>query len=356
MTQFNYDQFQQELDEIKFSTLEKVGTQDANHIRRVIRQQRFCSWGGRILLMMGLIHPALWVVGIILLSIAKILENMEIAHNVMHGQYDWMNDKYINSKAYEWDIACDGASWNRIHNFEHHTYTNVIGKDRDFGYGLLRLSDDFKWRVKNLWQFITYINLSVLFQWGISYHELAGERVFIGKKKEDRDQRVPHSELKQRFFSKGARQLIKDYVIFPLIAGPLFLWVIVGNLIANLIRNLWTSTVIFCGHFTEHVHTFTQESIENESQGQWYYRQALGSSNIKGGKLFHLMTGHLSFQIEHHLFPDMPSSRYQEVAPKVEAVFKKYNLHYNTGSFGKQYLSVLARILRYSLPTKKAAA
>lgn len=350
MTQMNYEQFAQELDAIKQNTMAKVGKKDADYIRRVIRWQRYCGWTGRLMLLTGLIHPALWVVGVLLLATSKILDNMEIGHNVMHGQYDWMNDKHINSQSYEWDIACDGKSWNRVHNFEHHTYTNVIGKDRDFGYGLLRLSSDFKWRVKNLWQFITYINLSLLFQWGIAYHELAAERVFFGKKKDGRDQRVPHSELKHRFFSKASRQIIKDYVFFPLIAGPLFLWVLVGNLIANLLRNLWTSTIIFCGHFTEHVHTFTEASIENENRGQWYYRQALGSSNIQGGKGFHLMTGHLSFQIEHHLFPDLPSSRYQEVAPQVQAVFKKYQLQYNTGSFLTQYSGVLKRIFKYSLP------
>jgi len=350
MRPFDYESFGKELDELKQQTLAKVGSQDANHIRRIIRWQRYCSWSGRLMLFTGLIHPFLWGVGVLLLGTAKILDNMEIGHNVMHGQYDWMNDKHINSRSYEWDIACDGESWNRIHNFEHHTYTNVIGKDRDFGYGLLRLSNDFTWRVKNLWQFITYINLSVLFEWGISYHELAAERVFIGKKKDDRQQRVSHTVLKQRFFSKGARQLIKDYVIFPVLAGPLFLWVIVGNLLANLMRNLWTSTIIFCGHFTEHVHTFSADSIVGETSGQWYYRQALGSSNIEGGKAFHIMTGHLSFQIEHHLFPDLPSSRYQELAPQVQAIFNKYRLPYHTGSFLTQYSSVLRRIFRYSLP------
>lgn len=266
MKTINFEQLEKELNAIKMDTLGKVGQQDADYIRAVVRKQRVCEWSGRILLMLGFIVPLLWVVGVLLLALAKILDNMEIGHNVMHGQYDWMNDKQLNSQNYEWDIACDGQSWHRVHNFEHHTYTNIIGKDRDFGYGLLRLSDDFKWRLKNTWQFITYLNLSVLFQWGVSYHELAGERVFIGKKKPHRDGAVLHSTLKQRFFSKGARQLIKDYVIFPLLAGPLFLWVLAGNLVANLIRNLWTSTIIFCGHFTEQTETFKEQDCVNESQ------------------------------------------------------------------------------------------
>lgn len=348
--QMDFQLLGNQLDEIKRETMAKVGQEDADYIRRIIVMQRVFEWSGRILLVLGFITPWLWLVGVLSLAIGKILDNMEIGHNVMHGQYDWMNDKYINSKSYEWDIACDGKSWNRVHNYEHHTYTNIIGKDRDFGYGLLRLSNDFKWRVKNLWQFSTYIVLSVLFEWGIAYHELAAERVFFGKKKHGRSSKVSHQELKKRFFSKGARQIVKDYLLFPLLAGPFFLWVLVGNFAANLLRNLWTSTIIFCGHFTGDVQTFTEQECENETRGHWYYRQALGSSNLTGKNWFHVMTGHLSFQIEHHLFPDMPAKRYREIAPKVREVLNSHGIHYNTGSFLKQYCSVVKRILRYSLP------
>ena len=350
VNQPNYVLLGEQLDQLKAETMAKVGQEDADHIRKMIVIHRVFEWSGRILLMLGFINPILWLVGVFSLALAKILDNMEIGHNVMHGQYDWMNDKQINSKAYEWDIACDGSSWNRVHNYEHHTYTNIIGKDRDFGYGLLRLSNDFRWRVKNLWQFATYIVLSVMFQWGIAYHELAAERVFFGKKNDARKSKVSAKQLKRKFFSKGAKQLVKDYLLFPLLAGPFFLWVFAGNFFANLIRNLWTSTIIFCGHFTGDVKTFSEQECENETKGQWYYRQALGSSNLKGGNLFHILTGHLSFQIEHHLFPDMPAKRYREVAPKVQMIFAQHSIHYNTGSFIRQYSSVLKRIFRYSLP------
>jgi fatty acid desaturase len=349
-TNIDFTALAADLDQLKAATLAKVGQQDADHIRRVIRWQRLLEISGRVLLMLGFIQPVLWLFGVLALTLSKILDNMEIGHNVMHGQYDWMNDPNINSKNFEWDIACDGQSWKRVHNYEHHTYTNIVGKDRDFGYGLLRLSDDFKWRVNNLWQFFTYIYLSLLFQWGIAYHELAAERVFLGKKKACRDYKVSPKQLKQRFFSKGGKAILKDYVIFPLLAGPLFLWVLSGNLLANLLRNVWTSTVIFCGHFTGDVETFNPKDCENETQGQWYYRQALGSANIEGGRLFHVLTGHLSCQVEHHLFPDMPSSRYQEVAPQVRAIFARHGLPYNSGRFSHQYGSVAKRILRYSLP------
>ena len=347
-----YDQLQIELDNLRQQHLDQLGQKDADYIRRIILIQRIAEITARIFLVLGFLHFTFWIVGVLLLALAKIIDNMEIGHNVLHGQYDWMNDPEINSRNYEWDIACDSASWKRTHNFEHHTYTNIIGKDRDFGYGLLRLSDDVSWRKKNLWQFLTYLNLSLFFEWGIAYHEMAAERVFIGKKKAGRSQQVSDSELKRKFFGKAFRQIFKDYLFFPLIAGPQFVPVLIGNLLANFIRNLWTSTIIFCGHFTEEVSTFSQQECENESKGQWYHRQMLGSSNLTGPRWFHILTGHLSCQIEHHLFPDIPARRYVEIAKQVQKIANKYEIPYNSGSFFKQYGTVIKRVLTYSFPNK----
>lgn len=345
-----FSALEQELDSLKQQVQQQLGDADARYIRRVLLVQRLSALSGRVLMVLGFITPWLWLIGVLLLALAKILDNMEIGHNALHGQYDWLNDPVLHSRRYEWDIACDAGSWQRTHNFEHHTYTNIIGKDRDFGYGLLRLSNDFRWRLRNLWQGGTYLLLSMLFQWGVSYHELAAQRVFAGNKKADRHSQISDSELKRAFFSKGARQLLKDYLFFPLIAGPMWLWVLSGNLLANLLRNLWTSTVIFCGHFTKEVHTFTVAQCENESRGQWYYRQMLGSSNFTGPTWLHILTGHLSCQIEHHLFPDIPARHYPAMAQQVQAIAEKYGISYNTGSFLSQYSSVFWRIMRYSLP------
>ena len=346
------DAFAKDLDQIRSDALAKVGEADANYIRKVIRFQRTCEIVGRITMVLGFLSPVWWVLGVLSLALSKILDNMEIGHNVMHGQYDWMNDPNIQSKTFEWDNACDADSWRRYHNHEHHTYTNIIGKDRDFGYGLLRLSDDIRWKPKNLYQFFAYLNLSVFFQWGVAYHEVAAERIFIGKRKKVSKLPITRKELRNAFFKKGARQIFKDYVFFPLISGPMFLPVLLGNFVANILRNLWTSTIIFCGHFTEDIHTFKMSECENETRGQWYYRQILGSSNLQGPRWFHILTGHLSCQVEHHLFPDVPSYRYLAVADEVEKVCKKYDIPYNTGSFFKQYATVVKRVLKYSFPSK----
>ena len=350
------EQFAHDLNSIRSETMAKVGQKDANYIRKVIRVQRFSEIGGRISLVLGFISPIWWVAGVLLLALAKILDNMEIGHNVMHGQYDWMNDPNINGRKFEWDHAADADSWRRYHNHEHHTYTNIIGKDRDFGYGLLRLSDDTRWRRKNLWQIITYFNLSVMFEMGVAYHEVAGERIFMGKRRKTSSLPITRKELRNAFFSKAGRQFFKDYVFFPLLCFPMFLPVLAGNFLANILRNLWTSTVIFCGHFTEDVHTFKMEDCKNETQGEWYYRQILGSSNFEGSRWLHILSGHLSCQVEHHLFPDVPAYHYLEMSKQVQAVCKKYGIPYNTGSFGRQYVTVVKRVLKHSLPPKTQAA
>ena len=97
----NYELLAAQLDEIKADIKQKVGAEDAAYIRRIIFIQRICEWSGRILLMLGFLQPLLWVAGVLSLATAKILDNMEIGHNVMHGQYDWMNDPTLNSQTYE---------------------------------------------------------------------------------------------------------------------------------------------------------------------------------------------------------------------------------------------------------------
>lgn len=152
-------------------------------------------------------------------------------------------------------------------------------------------------------------------------------------------------------FKKTWRQVLKDYIVFPLLAGPFFLPVLLGNIVANLMRNVWAFLIIFCGHFTEGAEMFTEAECENETKGEWYIRQLLGSSNLEGGKLFHIMSGNLSHQIEHHMFPDIPAHRYAEMGVEVRAICEQYGLPYNTGSLSRQFGTVVKRIFRLSLPS-----
>ncbi len=348
LTNEQLDELGKEMDQIRDDVLNDLGKRDADYIRNIIRIQRGFEIAGRVMIHFSL-TPVGFGLGSMSLGIAKIIENMEIGHNVLHGQYDWMNDPNINSQSYEWDTVCDAQSWKRTHNYEHHTYTNIIGKDRDYGYAALRLSDDTEWHP--LWRLNMFYlaALSFFFQWGVGLHEMEFEKV--------RSKEVPLKDklpMLKDFAKKSSRQLFKDYVFFPALAGPFFWKVAAGNFLANAIRNLWASSIIFCGHFTEGAQTFTEEECENESKGHWYFRQLLGSSNFTGGRWLHILSGHLSYQIEHHLFPDIPAHRYAEMSPQVQALCEKYGLPYNSGSFLGQYKTVLQRVWKFSKPPKLA--
>ncbi len=344
----------EELDAIRAEVVASRGARDAAYIRKVIDTQRKLELGSRAVLLFSLFPPA-WFVGTAGLSLAKILENMEIGHNVMHGQWDWMRDPKIHSTTWEWDNASPADQWKHSHNELHHTYTNVIGKDNDLGYGIMRVDEDQRWHPiylgQPLWNFLN----ACFFEYGIAAYDLE-----LGKNLKKGTTKSPDFKQRGRQTLRKIRgQITKDYIVHPLLSGPSALHTLTANMTANLVRNLWTHSVIMCGHFPEGVETFERKSIVGETRGEWYLRQMLGAANISGGRLMHIMTGNLSYQIEHHLFPDLPSNRYQEIAPQIEALFQRYRLTYTTGPLPKQVASAWKKVIRLSLPNdfvgKKAA-
>ena len=337
--------FGQELDAIRARVVADLGERDADYINKVIRAQRGLEVAGRALLFLGFLPPA-WIGGTAALSLSKILDNMEIGHNVMHGQYDGMKDPRFNGKTFEWDTACPGDQWRHSHNYMHHTHTNIVGKDRDIGYGILRMSEEERWHPYYLGNPLYAALLAVFFQYGVALHDLEAERLAAGE-----TTLAEKRGMLGDIWRKVRGQTLKDYVLFPLLSGPSLPFVLAGDASANLARNLWSFTIIFCGHFPDGTQQFTEEQAENETRGEWYYRQLLGSANLTGGKLFHILAGNLSFQIEHHLFPDLPAHRYAEISTEVSEITERYRIPYNTGSLPRQFGSVVRKIGKLALPS-----
>jgi linoleoyl-CoA desaturase len=343
-TESDIEEFGRELDQIRDEVIASRGERDSRYIRRVITVQRGLEVGGRMALFGSVLPPA-WLVGTAMLATAKILENMEIGHNVLHGQWDWMRDPEIHSTTWEWDLASPAEQWKHAHNYVHHTYTNVLGKDRDIGFSAMRVSPEQPWHPIYLAQPFYNAVLAVFFEWGIAVYDTELERAWRGEK----SWRETVRQLRG-VWRKARGQIVKDYVAFPLLAGPACVPVLLGNFTANVARNIWAHTIIFCGHIPHGTEVFTQEQTEGETRGQWYWRQLLGSANIDGGPLLHIMSGNLSFQIEHHLFPDLPSNRYAEVTLRVRALCERFGLAYTTGSLTRQTARVWKRIFRLALP------
>ncbi len=402
-------EFDQLHDEVKAD----LGDRDARYIRGVIGLQRRLALFGRLLLLGSRYRP-LWGLGTVTLSLAKILENMEIGHNVLHGQWDWMNDPVINSASWDWDTASTAEAWKHSHNYVHHTYTNIRGKDKDLGYEIMRIDPHQKWHPVYLLQPIYNVLLMLAFEYGVAFHDLDLDAVRAG----DKSHKQVLKDLKGITY-KLRLQITKDYVAWPLISGLVMLGIdsalaaagveleavepkpesrrdraarrarrtlrrarrnapvvggkrefvrqlvarkafrepfrrtLLANFAANVIRNIWAHSIIFCGHFPDQTYTFSQDETKDESPGARYVRQLVGAANIEGGPLFHVMSGNLGYQVEHHLYPDMPSTRYGEIAPKVREICQRYELPYNTGPLHKQLGMVHRTIARLAFPGGK---
>jgi fatty acid desaturase len=383
--------FQELHDEVKAD----LGANDAAYIRGIIGLQRRLALLGRALLFGSRNRPA-WIAGTATLGMAKILENMEIGHNVLHGQWDWMNDPVINSVAWDWDTASTAEAWRHSHNYIHHTYTNIRGKDKDLGYEIMRIDPHQAWHPVYLLQPLYNALLMLAFEWGVAFHDLDLDAVRSGEK----GQKEVLKDLKG-IAGKARTQIVKDYVAWPLLSGLIgvgvdtaiaasgrnskksrrqklkaklsrdpkqniiqeliarksfrepFKATVKANFTANIVRNLWSHAIIFCGHFPDQTYTFSQKETAEETQGQKYIRQLIGAANIEGGPMFHIISGNLGYQVEHHLFPDMPSTRYGEIAPRVREICKEYELPYNTGPFFKQWGMVNRTIVRLAFPGGK---
>lgn len=334
------------IEAVRREIMDSLNEKDAQYIYKIRNFVRYSEIASRGLLMFAGWLPPVWLLGTGLLGISKIVENMELGHNVMHGQFDWLNDPALNGANYDWDTIAAGDDWKYTHNYIHHTYTNIVGMDHDVGYGLIRVSESQPWELRFLFNIPLAAQLMLFFEWYVGIQNLHLEDIFAYKTKSWRD--VWNESAKVRM--KMKRQVLKDYVFFPIIAGPNAIPVFAGNAAANVIRSLWASAVIFNGHFTEDAETFEMDNTENESRAEWYLRQIRGSSNFSGTAWLHILSGNLSHQIEHHLFPDMPANRYAEAAPKIKALCAEYGIRYNEASFIKQFASVWVRLAECSLP------
>src|SRR3954454_17168292 len=277
-----------EFDELHEQVKSDLGERDAAYIRGIISLQRRLARLGRVILL-GSRFRAPWVVGASTLGVAKILENMEIGHNVLHGQWDWMNDPVINSQTWDWDTASTAQSWKHSHNYIHHTYTNIRGKDKDLGYEIMRIDPHQKWHPVYLAQPFYNALLMAFFEWGVAFHDLDIDAIRAGEKSQ---KEVLH-DLKGMGV-KARSQIVKDYIAYPTIStllmayadrnlhkqpepdhgrvrrvadrvwrrrpqrsehpaleiakrlwGPTFRSTLTADVTANIIRNVWAHAIIF---------------------------------------------------------------------------------------------------------------
>ena len=349
--QQRYASFAAAIEAIKQDIEARIGEEDLQHVKRLRRFSRTMEIVGR-----GCIHfsiePMLFGVGVLALFVHKQIEAIEIGHTAIHGTYDrFGEDTGFHSSRFWWQVPIDEESWQLGHNVKHHGHTNIAAKDPDLRFGWIRLSPDEPFSPVHRFQLPMLLGYAVpifTFQMGAKY---SGVHDFVFGSNE----RVPDRSLDSlrgalwRAMRKYVPYYAKELVLFPALAGPMFLKVLFGNLLSEVMRDCYTAATILVNHIGEQNRYFP-EGDRAGNKGAWYWRQVEATSNFEVSRPLQILCGGLERQIEHHLFPKFPPERTREAAPRVKAACEAHGLRYNTGRWGTALRKMLAQVHALSRP------
>jgi len=356
------DQLQKDIDEIKRS-IGAVTEEDYQHLLKLERWGRGSTFFGFFLIIainiLDVTEYALpdivyWIVGLIAalsIGVGNVGRWANVAHPVLHGAYDKVPNipaRYTkvgfangSRRWIDWLDWIKPDAWSFEHNIMHHYH---LGEDDDPD----NVEKNLKWlHDMNIPMFVKYsIVYGFATFWKLTYY--APNTLRILENKERRSKKLPEiKSFELTPFTKNGLALWRDYilpygvfqfVLLPLLFLPLGWGAVVNTLlillVAEITANLHSFLVIVPNHSASDIYQF---STPHKTQGEYYLRQIMGSVNYNTGTdLIDFLHGFLNYQIEHHLFPNMPHSFYQKMQPIVKDICKKHNLEYRQESVFKR--------------------
>jgi linoleoyl-CoA desaturase len=338
------------IDAIRERVEARVGPEDVAHIRRVNRFSRAMEVVGRVLIHVS-VEPVAFTLGVGALWLHKQLQATEVGHTALHGAYDRLEGaEEFNSKTFSWDVPIDEESWRYGHNIRHHQYTNIAGKDPDIHFGPARLTEHTPHAPRHRFQLpfmlaVLAPNFGVL----MNLHFTGLNDVYFGNGRAEELDILPDRSWKSvkeahaRAFRKWVPYYLKNYGLFPLLAGPMFWKVLLGNWMAETMRDLYSAATIYCGHVGEDVASY-EEGTRAHGRGEWYAMQVESTNDYEVSLPVSILCGGLDRQIEHHLFPRLPPNRLREIAPEVRAACEEHGVTYRTASWGSTLKKALAHV------------
>ena len=351
----SYAAFGAEIDAVRRRIEAELGDADVRYIKRI-------SWISRGLEVLGrgLIHfsfePITWSVGVLSLAVHKQLHSSEIGHTVLHGAFDKLpGAERFRSKGYWWETPIDEECWHEGHNIRHHQYTNIVGKDPDCRYGLIRLNAHVPhepvqrhqaWHALYVWPTLG-ASMAANFAGLVDHYTRTPDRYEVLPD----DSRATARRAHWRWARKAVPYYAKEYVLFPLLAGPMFWKVALGNFVASMIQNVYAAATIFCGHVGEDTAAFP-EGTRAQSRGQWYAMQVEGANNFEVPLPVSILCGALDKQIEHHLFPRWPTQRLRQAAPEIAAICQRHGVRYRSTSWPRALAAVFRQLRRLGRPVE----
>jgi fatty acid desaturase len=359
MVETDYRAFAEEIDALKARAMASVGDEDVRHVKRLDRFSRAMEIGGRLLIHFSP-EPVTFFLGVGLLWIHKQLQATEIGHSALHGVYDRLpGAERFHSRKFRWDVPIDEASWREMHNLRHHGSTNIAGKDPDIQLGPARLTEQTPPLPYQRHQLA--LTLAVVwpnFGWLAALHFSGLKEQFVRTGLEPLLETPPERspDLRRRAWKRTLRKWLPYYLVnfvfFPLLAGPLFWKVLLGNWLAEVMRDIYSAATIYCGHTGPEVASFPV-GTKAHGRGQWYAMQVAATNDFVVSRPLSLLCGGLDYQIEHHLFPALPPERIRQIAPEVRAVCERHGVHYRSSSWPEALrttLGYIGELGRFPLP------
>ncbi|WP_146658301.1 fatty acid desaturase family protein [Enhygromyxa salina] len=345
-----------DLDAIHQRVRSELGDGDIAYIESIDQLSRRLTLAGRVLIFAGM-DPVSYTAGILALAAAHQLQVCEIGHTALHGAYDKLEQlpgaaKY-HSERFRWVGEIDEESWRRAHNLLHHGHTNIVGRDSDLLVGFARWSPEAKHHFYHRLQLLFSATYPLYWWTGMSLHSAGVLDLFA--RTEDEAVVAKHKSLRT-FWSAHKRALRKivpykltNYVVYPALAGPLFLKVLAGNWLADHVRDVYTAATMHCNHIGPDVHHYGA-GRQAKSRGEWYEMQIEATNNFEVPHWMSVLCGGLDYHIEHHLFPKLPPNRLREIAPEIRAVCARHGVRYRTGSWPATLAKSLRTLARLSWP------
>ena len=344
------ERFGRAIDAIRERAEARVGAEDVSRVRKLNRFSRTMEVLGRVLIHVS-IEPVGFLLGVGALWLHKQLQATEIGHTALHGAYDRLpGAEEFNSRSFSWDTPIDEESWRHGHNVRHHQYTNVAGRDPDIHFGFARLTEHTPWSPRNNRQLpFMLVVLAPNFTFLMNMHFTGLFDLYFGNGRPEQfdviSDRSPKTvkEVHRKALRKYVPYYLKNYVLFPALAGPMFWKVLLGNWMAETMRDLYSAATIYCGHVGEHVAAYP-EGTRAHGRGEWYALQVEATHNFEVSRPVSVLCGGLDRQIEHHLFPRLSPERLREVAPEVRAVCAAHGVTYRTDTWGRTLKQALRHV------------
>jgi fatty acid desaturase len=342
--------FARALDQLRKDVEAELGAPDVAHVERIAALSRRMEWLGRILLHVS-IEPVGFSTGVIALWLHKTLELMEIGHTVLHGTYDQVpGAEAFQAEGFHWKAPIDEESWRASHNVRHHQYTNIAGRDPDLDFGGLRLSARIPHRLVHRLQPVTNLATWTAFAAAINLHATGLLEVYARSEASpilpDRSWRS-RWDAHRRAFRKYVPYYAREFVFFPLLAGPFFWKPLLGNALSEVGRDVYAGATIYCGHVGASDYA---PGSRAGGKGRWYAMQVEAARNFEVPLPVSILCGALNLQIEHHLFPRLPPNRLRAIAPRVRALCETYGVKYRSASWGSVLRDVLTRLRELGVP------